>query len=94
MDFTQHHHWGITEHGIGVEIYNAYVSEYLYWEFTTPEEMLVDTFGLDVVNDFLSNQGGFLLTDTPNMNTQYHYIEIWAFHSDPKMLTWISLNKR
>ena len=93
-EFTQHHHWGIVEHGIGMELWTAYLSEEYFWEFTTPEEILHNTFGQEDITDFLARGGGFLLTDKPDPLPRFHYIELWAYHTDPKMLTWISLKKR
>jgi hypothetical protein len=93
-EFTQHHHWGIIEHGIRVEIWNQYVADEFLWEFTSPEDVLAQTFGLTAVNDFLARGGGFELVDRPKPLPRFHDVTLWAYHADPRMLTWISLQKR
>lgn len=93
-EFTQHHHWGVIEHGLAIEIWQAYLSEEYFWEFTTPEEILHNTFSQEDITDFLARGGGFLLTDKPDPLPRFHYITLWAYHTDPKYLTWISLKKK
>lgn len=91
MDFTQHHHWGAIEHGISAVVYSAEISDEYLWEFLQPEEFLENLFGMDTVNDFIAQGGGFEITDEPNPLPRFHKITVRAFHPDPRQLTWISL---
>lgn len=93
-NFTQHHHWGIIDHGCRMLMWHQRLSDEFLWEFTQPEDVLEEMFGLDVVNYWLKHQGGFLLTDKPDPVPKFHDIEVWAYHSSPKMLSWISLKLR
>lgn len=93
-EYTVHNHWGIIEHGIKIEIWNEYLSDEYLWQFVSPEDVLARTFGLEAVNDFLARGGGFELIDKPKPVPRFHDVTLWAYHPDPKMLTWISLQKR
>lgn len=88
---TQHHHWGIIDHGIRQQLWQQLVTDEYLWEFMQPEEVLENMFGIEVVNDFLNNGGGFLLTDEPQPVPRFHLLTVWAYHLDSRQLTWISL---
>lgn len=90
-NFTQHHHWGIIDHGIRCQLWQQQIADEYLWEFTQPEEVLERMFGLAVINKFLAQGGGFLLTDEPQPVPRFHQITVWAYHPDPRQLTWISL---
>jgi hypothetical protein len=89
---TQHHHWGIIEHGIRQQIFHTEFSDEYLYEFMSVEELLLRVIDENTVNKFLENKGGFLLTDEPNPLPKFHKITVWAYHADPKWLTWIALN--
>jgi hypothetical protein len=93
-DFTQHHHWGTIDHGIRRLLWQTRIADEFLWEFMQPEEILENMFGLDKVNEWLDKGGGFLVTDRPDPLPRFHDIVVWAYHPDPKMLTWISLQMR
>jgi hypothetical protein len=90
-EVTQHHHWGVIEHGIKQLVYSAEVADEFLWEFVRPEEVLENMFGLDVVNDWLAKGGGFELVDTAYPLPRFHKVTVWAYHADPRQLTLISL---
>lgn len=92
-NFTQYHHWGVIEHGIKTQIWHQYVSDEYLWEFMTPEEILENTFGLEVIHNFIALGGGFELMDKPDPLPRFHDLTLWAYHPDPRRLTWISLQK-
>jgi hypothetical protein len=94
INFTQHHHWGVIEHGIRACVYQARIADEYLWEFLQPEEVLENMFGLTTMNEFLHRGGGFELTDRPDPVPRFHDIHVWAYHPDPRMLTWISLQKK
>lgn len=93
-NFTQHHHWGVIEHGIRREMWHQRVADEYLWDFTSPEDVLAATFGLDAVNQFLARGGGFELVDRPDPLPRFHDITLWAYHPDPRQLFWISLQMR
>ncbi len=93
-NFTQHHHWGIIEHGIHAVIWNQQLADAFLWEFMDPHELLEDVLGLDNTKNFLARGGGFEIIDIPDPTSHFHDITIRAYHSDPRMLTWISLQKK
>jgi hypothetical protein len=93
MSFTQHHHWGVIEHGIRACVFEQQIANEYLWEFLQPEEVLENMFGITTINLFLFKGGGFELVDQPDPYTQFHQITVWAYHPDPRMLTWISLQK-
>ena len=92
-NFTQHHHWGVIEHGIRACVYHTRIADEYLWEFLHPEEVLENMFGMTVINDFIHKGGGFELVDSPDPIPRFHDITVWAYHCDPRMLTWISLQK-
>jgi hypothetical protein len=82
----QHHHWGITEHGVRqLVVSTQIVDEYLY-EFSSVEEVLEALVGTKTAEDLLRDEGGWLLTDSQSVHRQCHNIEIWAYHADPRKL--------
>jgi hypothetical protein len=93
-NFTQHHHWGIIEHGLYVEIWNQQIADEFLWEFMEPYEVIENTFGSSVVKDFLASGGGFEVIDIPDPVPRFHDITLRAYHTDPKRLTWICLQTR
>jgi len=93
VNFTQHHHWGVIEHGIRICVLEQRVADEYLWEFLQPIEVLENMFGISAINLFLLRGGGFELTDKPDPLPRFHDITVWAYHPDPKMLTWISLQK-
>ena len=90
-DFTQHHHWGIIEHGVRLRIHTNQVSDDTFWDFMSVEDILTAVLPQHFINDFLARGGGFLLTDTPNPLPRFHLIELWAYHPDPRQLTLASV---
>lgn len=94
MSFTQSHHWGVIEHGIRICVYEQRIADEYLWEFLHPEEVLENMFGQTTINEFIHRGGGFELTDRPDPLPRFHDIHVWAYHPDPKMLTWISLQMR
>lgn len=93
INFTQHHHWGVIEHGLRTEVFREDISDEYLWEFLQPEELIENLFGLERVNAWLVSGGGFLLTDEPNPLPRFHKITVWAYHTDPRQLTWIQLQR-
>lgn len=89
--FTQHHHWGITDHGICRQLWQQIIADEFLWEFLEPDDILQNMFGPEVITDFLSKGGGFLLTDEPRPVPRFHLLTVWAYHWDPRQLTLISL---
>ena len=82
----QHHHWGITEHGICQRVHaETIVDEYLY-EFSTVEEIIVSLVGEKTFCDLIVDGGGWLLTDSQSIHRQAHHIELFALHADQRKL--------
>ena len=94
MDFTQHHHWGVIEHGCRQCVFEDTISDEYLWEFLTPTEFLENLFELEVIHNFIAQGGGFLITDVPKPLPRFHEITVWAYHPDARHLTWISLQKK
>jgi hypothetical protein len=92
-DFTQHHHWGVIEHGVRTQVFQDNISDEYLWEFLQPEELLENLFGIATVNQWLSKGGGFELVDEPNPLPRFHKITVWAYHPDPRQLTLIQLQR-
>lgn len=65
-----------------------------FYDFASIEEILTMIVPLEAVNKFLAIDGGFMLLDKADLSTQSHSITLWAYHWEPKWLTWISLNTR
>jgi len=94
MTFTQHHHWGVIEHGLRSLVYEQMVADEYLWEFLHPEEVLENMFGMTVINKFIANGGGFELIDDPKPLPRFHNIQVWVYHPDPRQRTWITLQMR
>lgn len=90
-DFTQHHHWGVIEHGVRQLIHTNKFTDQVFWDFMSVEDILTGVLDLEFINDFIAKGGGFELIDKPNPLPQFHYIELWAYHPNPKQLTLASL---
>jgi hypothetical protein len=93
-DFTQHHHWGTVDHGLRQQVYQQHLADEYLWEFMTPEDLLESLYSLETQHNWIVQGGGFLLTDEPKPIARFHLITVWAYHPDPKRLTWISLQTK
>lgn len=74
-----------------VLVWSSHITDEFFWEFLQPEELLENMFGLTVINLFLAKGGGLQIIDIPNPVPRFHDIRVWAYHAEPKMLTWIIL---
>ena len=89
--WTQHHHWGVIEHGLKQQIWQETITDEYFWEFMTHEELLEHKLGLETTHNFIVSGGGFELIDEAHFNSHSRTLTLWAYHANPKMLTWISL---
>jgi len=94
LDFTQHHHWGVIEHGVRQLIHTNQFTDEVFWDFLSVEDILSGVLDLDTVNKFLQQGGGFELIDKPNPLPRFHSIELWAYHPDPRQLLLVSLQTK
>lgn len=88
---SQHHHWGVHEHGIHRCLFDGVVTDRDFYDFASIEELLENFIGLEYVNQFLNQGGGFVLIDRADIASQTHHLTLNAYHMEPRWLTWITL---
>lgn len=91
VNWTKTHNWGDIWHDQRQVIHHNKFSDEYFWEFATVEDVLFTVIDQEQVNKFLHNGGGFLLRDEPNPVPRFHELTLWAYHRDPKWLTWVNL---
>lgn len=88
------HQFGNTNHTQRALVYEAKFSDEYFWEFTTPEEILENLYGLTVLNNLLALDIGFEITDTPDPVPRFHHIEIHAHIAKASLATLVQLSKK
>lgn len=86
------HQIGNTNHAQRVLVYDAKFSDEYFWEFTTPEDILENMYGLEVLNNLLALDIGFEITDTPDFVPRFHQIEIHAHIPRDSYTTLVTLS--
>jgi hypothetical protein len=86
------HQIGNTRHPKRILIYDVKFSDEYFWEFTTPEQILENMFGLPVLNNLFDLDIGFEITDTPNPVPRFHHIEIHAYVATDNLATLVALS--
>lgn len=94
MSISQHHHWGIHEHGIHITLIDEIIEDIYFYDFASIEDLFEHMVGIDVINKLLDVGGGFVLVDTPRLASQTHQLTLKAYHTDPKWLTWVALARQ
>ena len=88
------HQIGNTNHAQRVLVYEARFSDEYFWEFTSPEEILENIYGLDVLNNLFAKDIGFEITDTPDPVPRFHHIEIHAHIAKDMYTSLVELSKK
>ena len=88
------HQFGNTNHAQRVLVYEDNFSDEYFWEFTTPEDILENLYGLPVLNNLLARDIGFEITDTPDPVPRFHHIEIHAYIAKASLITLVQLSKK
>jgi hypothetical protein len=86
------HQIGNTRHPKSILIYEAKFSDEYFWEFTTPEQILENMFGLSGLNNLLALDIGFEITDTPDPVPRFHHIEVYAYIAQDHLATLVALS--
>lgn len=73
------HQIGNTSHSKRILVYEARFSDEYFWEFTSPEDILENMYGLTVLNNFLAQDIGFEIMDTPDPLPRFHDIQIYSY---------------
>lgn len=93
LDFAQHHHWGIIEHGVYTLIDERHIAVN-EWQQSQPEDILEQCLSLDFINSWLDKHGGLELILLAMPVFYFYQIQIRAYHTDPRQLTWIQLARK
>jgi hypothetical protein len=86
------HQIGNTLHEQRVLVYEAKFSDEYFWEFTSPEEILENIYGLPVLNNLFDLDIGFEITDTPDPLPRFHHVQIHAYIATDNLATLVALS--
>lgn len=86
------HQIGNTLHTQRVLVYEAKFSDEYFWEFTSPEDILENIYGLPVLNNLFAKDIGFEITDTPMPLPRFHDIQIHACIPQDNLATLVTLS--